>query len=284
MPELPEVETVCRTIRPFVTGRTFVDCCVYWARTVSPADPGWFQESVAGQRITGVERRAKFIVLRLESGKVLTVHLRMTGELLYVLDGNNCLNPLREPYLRAEFGFENGGRLLFYDIRKFGRIQLLNVAEWQGLDEELGIEPLSDAFTPDALKTLLGSRRRQLKPLLLDQTVIAGLGNIYVDEALFMARLNPLQLSNQVSARKARDLHSAIVTVLTNAIEHRGTTLSDYRGGTGQQGEYQSLLLMYGRKNGGPCPRCGRPVRHITVGQRGTSFCPRCQPLRKPDR
>lgn len=282
MPELPEVETVCRTLRPLVTGRTITSCAIFWPRTVAPQDDLWFQEAVVGNLIVDVERRAKFIVFQLSAGGVLTVHLRMTGELLYQPSDQVTAGEDREPYLRAEFGFDNGDRLLFYDTRKFGRIQLLTEGEWQDLNDELGTEPLSDAFTPALLKATLKSRRRQLKPLLLDQTVIAGLGNIYVDEALFLSRLNPLQLSHQVSPRKSGDLHAAIVEVLTNAIEHRGTTLRDYRGGMGQRGENQSRLLIYGSKDGAPCPRCGAPVRHVTVGQRGTSYCPRCQPLRQP--
>lgn len=284
MPELPEVETVCRTLRPLVTGRTITSCSVYWPRTVTPQDAEWFQEAVTGSRITGVGRRAKFIVLRMEPDAVLTVHLRMTGELLYISSDRDTPSEDRAPYLRAEFRFDNGDRLLFYDTRKFGRIQLLNNSEWSDLDEDLGTEPLSAEFTPTQLRATLQSRRRQLKPLLLDQMVIAGLGNIYVDEALFRARLNPLQLSHQISARKANDLHLAIVDVLTTAIKNRGTTLRDYRGGMGQQGENQSRLLIYGSKDGAPCPRCGRPIRHATVGQRGTSYCPHCQPMRRPTR
>lgn len=284
MPELPEVETVCRTLRPLVTDRTINSCTILWPRTVAPQDEGWFQEAVVGHVITSVERRAKFIVLQLQAGSVLTVHLRMTGELLYQPSDQAPPDKARAPYLRAEFGFDNDDRLLFYDTRKFGRIQLLDDSEWHDQDADLGVEPLSEEFTPALLRSMLRSRRRQLKPLLLDQTVIAGLGNIYVDEALFLARLNPLQLSHQVSARKAGHLHAAIVEVLTNAIHHRGTTLRDYRGGMGQRGENQSRLLIYGSKDGAPCPRCRRPVRHVFVGQRGTSYCPRCQPPRGPGR
>jgi formamidopyrimidine-DNA glycosylase len=283
MPELPEVETVVRTLRPSLVGRTLVGFELFWPRTLHGLDPDEFRQRTLGQSIVDVRRRAKFIVLEMVDGDRISVHLRMTGEPLFV-DSTLDQPPLhRAPYLRARFELSDEASLLFYDTRKFGRIGLLSPADWELFDATLGVEPLSDAFTAAALRGILKTRTRQMKPLLLDQTVVAGLGNIYVDESLFLARINPLQPSQHVSRSKAAALHAAIVNVLREAVADNGTTLRDYRGGAGQIGEHQFKLQVYGSVAGHPCPRCGAGLERTVVGQRGTVFCPRCQrlPLRR---
>lgn len=279
MPELPEVETVVRTLRPLLLQRTFTGSELLWPRTLQSIDAELFAARLIGQTIVGVQRRAKFIVIEFGSGDRITVHLRMTGELLFQESPTAPLPQRQLPYLRASFGLNDGAALHFFDVRKFGRIQLLSPSEWALFDASLGVEPLSSDFTPSAFRAMLTRRRRQVKPLLLDQTVIAGLGNIYVDESLFRARIHPLQPSDLVSARKAADLQRVIVTVLHEAVEDRGTTLRDYRGGSGQEGEHQHKLLVYGSPAGHPCPRCGAGLARAVIGQRGTVFCPRCQRL-----
>jgi formamidopyrimidine-DNA glycosylase len=249
MPELPEVETVARTLKPVLTGKRIESFDLLWPRTLASPDLIQAQTHLVGHYVTHVGRRAKFVVISLDSADSLTVHLRMTGE------------------------------LLFYDTRKFGRMSLLIPAEFNALDRSLGVEPLGQAFTLSTMRDLLSTRRRQIKPLLLDQTVIAGLGNIYVDEALFRAGIHPMTQSSLVETDQADTLHDAIVTILSGAIERRGTTFRSYRSGLGEQGENQRTLLVYGQKSGSPCPRCGSALERMVVGQRGTVCCPRCQPL-----
>lgn len=283
MPELPEVETVVRTLRPFLLDRTIGGLDVYWNRTVDPHDPTCLESALLDRRIVDVQRRAKLIVFILDDSCRLTVHLRMTGELLFLGPKNSPQRSVnaenKGSHLRASLKLDQGCTLEFYDIRKFGRIRLYHVNEWDELDRELGIEPLSPGFTPECLADILGGHCRQMKPLLLDQSVIAGLGNIYVDEALFKARIHPMQASELVSRRKAFRLHESIQEILRAAIDARGTTLRNYRTGTGESGENQERLRIYGKKPGSPCPRCGRPIRRIVVGQRGTVYCSYCQRL-----
>lgn len=203
----------------------------------------------------------------------------MTGE-LRIRDAESHLRN-NWPYLRAALELDSWAWVDFYDVRKFGRIRLFDEAEWEASDRELGVEPLSAEFTANSLATILTSRQRQMKPLLLDQTAVAGLGNIYVDEALFKSRIHPLQRSDLVSRQKINQLHVAIQETLQTAIESRGTTIRNYRTGTGEPGENQERLLVYGKKPGTPCPRCGKPLRRLVVGQRGTVFCSNCQRLRR---
>lgn len=203
----------------------------------------------------------------------------MTGELLFTESADEP-DPVRLPYLRATFGLDAGSRLDFFDVRKFGRIAFYTATGFNHLDRSYGVEPLGPDFTPDWMIENLSSRRRQLKPLLLDQTFIAGLGNIYVDEALFRARLHPLTPSDLVTADQATILHGAITSTLESALLHRGTTLRNYRSGLGEAGENQQRLLVYGKKPGTACFVCGTPLDRMVIGQRGSTFCPTCQPLK----
>jgi formamidopyrimidine-DNA glycosylase len=283
MPELPEVETVRRNLEPHLTGKTITSFTLHWHRTLQTPDLPSFVERVTARTITSVGRRGKLLAIHLDDGSTITVHLRMTGELLFVSAEGLPPDPERARYLRAQFSFADGSILSFYDTRKFGKIAWHSAAGPRHFDAGIGLEPLSDDFTADALAAALATRRRQLKPLLLDQRIIAGLGNIYVDEALHRARLHPLSIASGLAPSQISALHEAIVTLLERAVESRGTTLRDYRSGLGEEGGYQRSLQVYGHQAGTPCPRCASPLERLVVGQRGTVFCPGCQVLVKPD-
>jgi formamidopyrimidine-DNA glycosylase len=245
VPEGPEVENVVRTLTPRLTGRTVL------------ATEGW-EGPVIGKTVRRVTRFGKYIVIHFDDG-MLQVHLRMTGKLLF--DG------ARTPYTRAIFTLDSG-TLLYDDIRRFGRIR------WSSELPEQGPDPLELSAAEFAQH--LGQRRRQVKPLLLDQKFLRGLGNIYVDESLFAARLHPLATAASLSLPKRQELHAAIVAILEEAIRSGGSSISDYVDGNGRQGNFQDQHQVYGRA-GAPCPRCGTPIQRIVVGQRGTHLCPRCQ-------
>ncbi len=266
MPELPEVETIVRTLRPALMGRTILQADLRWKRTLAEPSPAQFKRQIIGQEIMAISRRAKYIDIQL-SPLHLLIHLRMSGDLLVVLGGY-------EPgsHDRLILSLSQDARLVFNDPRKFGRVWL--AANPASVLADLGPEPLSDAFTPSWLFAALRARRRQLKPLLLDQTFLAGLGNIYSDEALHLAKLHPLRLSNTVSETEAAALWQAIRLVLEEGIRHNGASIDwVYRGGG-----FQNYFRVYRRK-GQPCPVCGTPVERIVVGQRSAHFCPLCQPL-----
>lgn len=277
MPELPEVETVRRTLERSLLGECVIAIDSHWPKTLVDDLPTT-AERLFGACITAVDRRAKLLLLRFDSGDSLSIHLRMTGELL-VLEEGQPRDPARQKHLTAELRFASGRALLFYDVRKFGRWNVIPAAEHHGVDARYGVEPLSDDFTVTWLTAALSARKRQMKPLLLDQLFIAGIGNIYADEALHRAGIHPLTRSDLVDATHAARLHEAIRDVLATAIEHRGTTLRNYRVGDGAPGENKERLHVYGRGAGAPCLTCGTPLERIVVGQRGTMFCPVCQPL-----
>ena len=268
MPELPEVETVVRQLRPLLTGRTIRGFEAPWHKVTDPAKPAQFDGQIIGKEIVEVGRRAKFIVLQLSEG-LIHIHLRMTGRL--VLARPKQPPP---PHVRARFLLDNSAVLLFRDARKFGRIGYLD--DLAGLEARLGPEPLAESFTPEIFRAMLRGRKRQIKPLLLDQSFIAGLGNIYVDEALFAARIHPAAQSHTVSPAKAAKLHSAIREILSASIAAQGTTIIDFTFGDGQEGSFGDALRIFGRQ-GQPCPVCGAMIVKSWVGQRGTHHCPRCQ-------
>ena len=266
MPELPEVETVRRTLAPVVEGRTVTSVSFLWPRTCA-GDPRSTETRLAGQRIERLERYGKYLLFRLRKdgrGSLLVVHLRMTGNLL--------VNGAPGQFTRASMSLDDGTAVVFQDVRKFGR--------WQWAERlparlaALGPEPLE--IGRDEFASRLRSRKARLKALLLDQEFLRGLGNIYADEALFGARLHPLRSADRVGPRKARDLHEAIQAVLRHAIEAGGTSIRDYRDSRGAQGAFQRQIRIYG-KAGMPCVNCGTPVRRVLVAQRSTHFCPRCQ-------
>lgn len=271
MPELPEVETVARELRPLLIGRQVASARVLWPRTIAEPEPEAFVGRMAGQRFVDVGRRGKYLICALASGEALLVHLRMTGRLEVVAADDPALTG---PHLRAWFELTDGDRLTFTDPRKFGRIWLTPDAEL--VVGKLGPEPLGQGFTPEELAGRLAGRHAALKAVLLDQTVVAGVGNIYADEALFVAGIHPLRPANELSVDDAARLHSALQQVLGEAIGERGTMLRDYRPPYGAQGAYQEHLRVY-QQTDRPCPRCGSPIRRIRVAQRSTHFCERCQ-------
>jgi formamidopyrimidine-DNA glycosylase len=275
MPELPEVETVARGLRAALAGRTITDVKVLWTRSVVPPDPNAFARRLTGQAITDVGRRGKWILMALSNRDTLLIHLRMSGRL--VIESEACLD---DRHLRVLFLLDDGRWLSFVDQRKFGRMILTD--DPTVVLGDLGPEPLSEQFTPERLEKMLKSRRGRIKPLLLDQRFLAGLGNIYTDEALWRARIHPLRPADTLTSAEVRGLHMAIQAVLTSAIAGGGTTLEDqvYRQADGQAGEFASKLAVYGRAEQ-PCPRCGQVIERIKVSQRGTHFCPKCQPLQE---
>jgi formamidopyrimidine-DNA glycosylase len=297
MPELPEVETVARDLAPLVQGARISDARVLWERTVRhPQPPERFVAEVRGAVIGRVGRRAKSVLLHLEDGRVMTVALRMTGALLVTEPGAPD-----DLHARVVFDLADGRQLRFRDPRKFGRIGL-----WEGgglrarrrrprgmaelpapyrvgdVFSRHGPEPLTRSFTAARLTERLRGRRGRMKSLLLDQTFIAGVGNIYADESLFLARIHPLRTADSLSGDEIRRLHRAVRSVLAHAVANRGTSFSDYVSADGERGGNLDELRVY-QRTGEPCLRCGRSVERIVVGQRSTHFCPRCQPLPDPE-
>ena len=275
MPELPEVETVARQVAPYARGRTVTGVRVLWERTLGGTTRQAFGRAIRGLTITDVGRRGKHVVLATRRGDrdagALVVHLRMTGRLV---PGEPA--DARGPHTRVVLALDDGKALRFDDPRKFGRVNY--APDPDAFFGNLGIEPLGAGFTGAWLAHALRSRRRALKPLLLDQTFIAGLGNIYVDEALHRAGLHPLRSSDKVPRERALRLHRAIRSLLRQAIARQGSSFdAAYRTPEGEPGTYQERLRVYGRE-GEPCHACGRTLRRIVVGQRSTHLCTRCQP------
>jgi formamidopyrimidine-DNA glycosylase len=272
MPELPEVETVRRSLQQALAGRRIAEVTrIAWLRTIAEPSPELFRELLQDRAILDIDRRAKYVVIRLDRDEALVVHLRMTGQLTIV---DAAAEPDKHTHIALRL--DSGQQLFFRDTRKFGRIWLLDRDGLAVLYNKLGPEPLDDALTAEEFRTLLRKRKGRLKPLLLDQTLIAGLGNIYVDESLWLAQIHPLQTVAQLSDEQIDRLYAAIRAVLTQSIERRGTSLSDYRDAWGVKGDNQSYLNVYDRK-GEPCLRCGTPIERTLVAQRGTHHCPTCQ-------
>jgi len=280
MPELPEVETTARLLRPRLVGRRLRDVDVRWPRTLGGQAPAELAAGVVGARVTAVRRRAKYVIVDLARGRrpagALLVHLRMTGRL--VVERADAT----PDWSRVRLGLDRGA-LHFVDVRKFGRLRWwADPEDPDGPLAPLGPEPLEEEFTAAGLYEALSRRRRVLKPLLLDQTFVAGLGNIYVDESLHTARLHPLERSDAVDRRAAGRLYRAIRATLEAAIEREGSSFDGfYRTPEGQPGSYQHQFRVYGR-GGRPCRRCRATVERIVVAQRGTHLCPSCQPAPAP--
>lgn len=272
MPELPEVETVARRIEKDIIGKTIIAADVRWARTIATPSPKKFKTQIKNQTITGVSRRAKYIHILLENYNLL-IHLKMSGDLT-VRKGK--MQPEKHDRLILHLKLPNGGisQLVFNDTRKFGKVWLTNQPET--VLGKLGPEPLEKDFTPQWLYENLQKRKRQIKPLLLDQTFLAGIGNIYADESLHIAKIHPQALSNLVTRKQAEALHEAIVSVLREGIRRNGASIDwAYRGGA-----YQNYFRAYDREDE-PCMVCGAKIRKITLGQRGTHFCPQCQKVER---
>jgi formamidopyrimidine-DNA glycosylase len=271
MPELPEVESVRRRLEPVLVGRRFEGVEIGDPRLVAPLDPRAVAAELDAERVAAVERRGKYLVLRFESGRVLLVHLRMTGSLEHGRELG------ADPYRRALVRLDDGTELGYRDVRRFGTWLLLEPGEELAyLARRLGAEPLEEAFTPRVLAERLAGRRAPVKAALLDQRTLAGMGNIYVDEALWRAKIHPLRPAASLRPAEVRRLHEAIRAALELGIARQGSTLRDYRLPDGSSGGMQTEFRVYGRA-GEPCERCGTPIAKTKAGGRGTWFCPRCQ-------
>jgi formamidopyrimidine-DNA glycosylase len=298
MPELPEVETVARQLEPELEGRRIESLEVLderWSRPVPAAELG---EAVSGRTIEGLGRRGKYLLLALDGGQTLVMHLRMTGNLVLV-EGDDVLDPsegrrLYEAerstsarHLRARFVLDDGREVWFTDPRRFGEAFLIDDSRLGERFARLGVEPLSPEFTAAALGEMAAGRTAPLKSFLLDQSGVAGVGNIYADEALFRARLHPLSPAGSMKPEHHAALRDAVVAALEAGIDNGGSSIDDYRDGRGERGTMQNEFLVHTRE-GEPCPSCGGEIVRIVVAGRSTYFCPSCQvrlrrrPRRRP--
>jgi formamidopyrimidine-DNA glycosylase len=273
MPELPEVETIRLALEPHVVGRTFKHVEILDPRLVRPFEPLVVAAELDGERVAALERRGKYLIVRFESGRVLLIHLRMTGSLRHAAGGKLG----EDPYRRAVVRLDDGSDVAYRDVRRFGTWHLLEPDEIDDyLAQRLGREPLERTFTAKRLGERLANRRAPLKAALLDQRTVAGLGNIYVDEALWRARLHPLREAGMLDDEELQRLTTAIRQSLRAGLARQGASLRDYSTPDGSRGRAQDEFRVYGR-GGEPCARCGAPIDKIRVGGRGTWYCPQCQ-------
>lgn len=275
MPELPEVETVVRGLRAPLIGRRVESFWLGWPRTLATPDPDQFEARIVGQTFRGIERRAKYIICQLDDD-LLVVHLKMTGR-LYVTPADAVHNDDR--WVHFKLGLDAGQELRFSDARKFGKVFLSR--EFASIGKgaaALGPEPLEDDFTVDVFRERLSKRKTSIKALLLDQSFVAGVGNIYADEALFRARIHPLRRADTLTAAESAALYETVRAALRDGIDYEGASVQWYRKPDGSTGESQEHFFAYGR-DGQPCLNCGTIMTKIRVAQRGTHLCLNCQKL-----
>jgi formamidopyrimidine-DNA glycosylase len=273
VPELPEVETVRQALRPVLEGATIVEVEIADERLTRPYDPRRVAASLRGETITEVGRRGKYLLVRMTSGQTLVVHLRMTGSLRHAPRGELPHDPHRRAWLRLGTGVDVGYR----DVRRFGTWELLGVGEEDAyFERRLGPEPLARSFSAARLAQILQGRRAPVKAVLLDQRRLAGVGNIYADEALWSARLDPRRPAGGLTTDEVSRLHRSVRRALRLGIERQGSTLRDYALPDGASGAMQEEFAVYGR-GGEPCDRCGRPIERLVVAGRGTWICAFCQ-------
>ncbi len=275
MPELPEVETIRRDLESRIVGRR-ITSLVIPPDTGKPVpvlkgiDEAAFREGVVGARVEAVERRGKYLAMRLDTSLMLIVHLRMTGALLH----RTADAPL-ERFLRAILTFDDGTELRFTDMRKFGGFWLAEDYD-EVMATALGPEPLGDAFTVDSMRSALTGRKTPVKSIILDQSRIAGIGNIYADEACYAASIDPRRLGAALTAAEAEALHAAVRLVIGLGVESRGASFKDYKDADGKQGNMQMHVKVF-RRTGKPCYTCETPIERVKIGGRSTHFCPTCQ-------
>ena len=271
MPELPEVETIKNELLPHIVGRCITGVALLWTGAVRQPSVEEFCSRLIGQRLTGVARRGKYLIFALSSGEALVIHLRMTGSLL--------LKPASaEPdrFTRAIIHLDKETRLHFNDMRKLGTMWL--VEDIDSIVGKLGPEPLEASFTPQILLERLSNRTAPIKALLCDQTFVAGIGNMYADEALFSAGIHPLRAGGSLTQSEVERLHQAIRQVLISAIGNKGASVSTYLRPDGEPGTAH-FQFQVAHRGGEPCPSCGTPIQRIPIRNRGSYFCPRCQPI-----
>ncbi len=272
MPELPEVETIARDIRPALVGRRITRVTVLKPDILRQTTRPAFQRRLAGRRVESVGRRAKHVIVALDSGDRLVVQPGMTGSMMVV---NGTSPP--DPYVTIVFDLDSGARLFHRDVRRIGAVYLHGADAWAAYDRRIGPEPLDRTFTPARLSAALANGRLAVKKALMDQHRLAGIGNIYANEALWAAGIDPSREARGITREETRRLHGALVRILRRAIEGRGTTVRDYRTGNGERGGYQRRLAVYGRE-GRRCRRCAwRIVLTHVIDARATYFCPGCQ-------
>jgi formamidopyrimidine-DNA glycosylase len=276
MPELPEVETIRLALEPHVVGRRFERVDINDPRLVRPFEPMAVAAELEGERVAALDRRGKYLIVRFESGRVLLIHLRMTGSLRHAAAGSLA----DDPHRRAVVKLDDGSDVAYRDVRRFGTWHLLEPEEVDPyLQQRLGREPLERTFTTRRLAERLKGRKAPIKAALLDQRTVAGLGNIYVDEALWRAELHPLRQAGSLDGEEIARLTKGIREALRAGIRRQGASLRDYSTPDGRRGRMQEEFRVYGRA-GEPCPRCGTPIDKIRAGGRGTWYCPSCQQLR----
>ena len=273
MPELPEVEPIKNSLAPQIIGLQIQEVTISLPKLIQIPSAEELMANIKHKTILQISRRGKYLLFHLSQHLIMVVHLRMTGRLVYCSPDT----PM-EKHTHIIFDLNNQQQLRYTDIRQFGRILLTSQDQMDQLPglKDLGVEPLEDNFNLEFLQKNLAPKRTRLKALLLNQAFIAGLGNIYTDEALYRAGLYPGRLGNSLSPHEMIKLHQAIQEVLTQGIQNRGTSLKDYVDGNGSPGSYQNKLLVYGRA-GQACPQCGESILRIQMAGRSTFFCPQCQ-------
>lgn len=278
MPELPEVETVRKGLERLVLGKTIDTVTVLWPRIIELPEVPLFQAFLSGQEIIGVQRRGKFLILKLTDFDLVS-HLRMEGKYEYFPSAQTAI---QDKHTHVIFQMQDGSQLQYRDVRKFGRMALVpknQSSEYKGI-KQLGPEPLSHDFDKIAFQEALKKKTMAIKPLLLNQKIVVGLGNIYVDEALWLASIHPERLASSLTERETSLLYESIIAVLGQAVEAGGTTIRTYANALGEAGTFQVSLQVYGQ-TGQPCARCKTPIQKIKVAQRGTHFCPTCQKIKR---
>ena len=280
MPELPEVETIRLRLEPKLLGRRLQRVEIFDPRLTRPFDPAGVAAELEGERIAALHRRGKYLIVRFETRRALLIHLRMTGNLLH----RNAVSPAvaDDPHVRAVVSLDDGSDVVYRDVRRFGTWLLVESDELEPyLGDRIGSEPLARNFTTRRFAEGLANRRAPVKAAILDQRRLAGVGNIYADEALWRARIHPLEPAGALDAADVRALHRGIRDALRAGIARQGSTLRDYRTPDGTPGEMQHEFKVYGR-GGQPCDRCGTPIEKIRAAGRGTWYCPGCQRRRAP--
>ena len=274
MPELPEVETVRKGLERLVVGKTIDAVTVLWPRIIELPEVPLFQAFLSGQEIIGVQRRGKFLILKLTDFDLVS-HLRMEGKYEYFPSAQTAI---QDKHTHVIFQMQDGSQLQYRDVRKFGRMALVpknQSSKYKGI-QQLGPEPLSHDFDKIAFQEALKKKTMAIKPLLLNQKIVVGLGNIYVDESLWLASIHPERLASSLTERETSLLYESIIAVLGQAVEAGGTTIRTYANALGEAGTFQVSLQVYGQ-TGQPCARCQTPIQKIKVAQRGTHFCSTCQ-------